>query len=673
MNYSTTLVDSIGNIHERKNSYLLELAEADTKRRKELKRKKSSHSYIIKLKDFRVKEKEFLKKLKRDAKSAGYGKDQKALKIRLFKAEKKKEFYTDFTDISYDALLETEIAALEIKQIPDIFNFYEELNKSLADAKETYNNLDEDERSVVQKTIKLYSNERKEKLTAEIKDLAEKCKSKIISKKAYKAECKIKKKACDEDILAMSFSDPKISLKEKIENIEYKLKTEIKTRIQVLEADISDIRRKTPIETEPKPLLAFLTFLLPGLGQLLNKQYAKAFFFFLISIFIYVIALPYILGLTNYQGSGIAGLINLAEGGTKIDKSIIFMIEGIISLILILFSCFLCILSFKDVRKVERNAVKGMRSNVWFETKQKIGGEGFPYLASTPALIVIIFIVLVPILTTVFVSFTNMDPVHQNKFSWTGFQNYLTIITGSGVAGKAFYLILGWTLLWTLGASTLSIAIGFILALIVNQDRIKGKGVFRTIYLLPWAVPAFITIMFFSLMVSRGGPITELISKLFGVSVDIKNNPRLTRIALILLQGWLGSAYIFLLSTGVLQGIPKDLYEAAQIDGATGFQQAFKITVPLVLYQTAPLLIMQYAFNFNNFSIIYLFNLGGPFEPTKYGNLAGSSDILISYIYKLTIENQYQAIGAAITMVISLVLMLVEFLNLRKTKAFQEW
>ena len=121
-----------------------------------------------------------------------------------------------------------------------------------------------------------------------------------------------------------------------------------------------------------------------------------------------------------------------------------------------------------------------------------------------------------------------------------------------------------------------------------------------------------------------------------------------------------------------MQGIPKDLYEAAEIDGATGFQRTMKITVPLVLYQTAPLLIMQYTFNFNNFSIIYLFNLGGPFNPTKYGNLAGSSDILISYIYKLTIENQYQAIGAAITIGISLVLMVFAFLNFRRTKAFKE-
>ena len=138
------------------------------------------------------------------------------------------------------------------------------------------------------------------------------------------------------------------------------------------------------------------------------------------------------------------------------------------------------------------------------------------------------------------------------------------------------------------------------------------------------------------------------------------------------MQTWLGSSYIFLLSTGVLQGIPADLYEAAEIDGATGWQKLSKITLPLVLFQTAPLLIGQYTFNFNNFSIIYLFNGGGPFDPSKFGNIAGSTDLLISYIYKLTIEKQYQSIGAAITIFISLGLMVFAYIGFKNSKAFKE-
>ena len=135
----------------------------------------------------------------------------------------------------------------------------------------------------------------------------------------------------------------------------------------------------------------------------------------------------------------------------------------------------------------------------------------------------------------------------------------------------------------------------------------------------------------------------------------------------------MGHSYIFLLTTGVLQAIPKDLYEAASIDGATGWQATAKITIPLVLFQIAPMLINQYTFNFNNFSIIYLFNGGGPFNPQVYGNLAGSSDILISYIYNLTMNSQYQAIGAAITVFISILLIVISFIGYMKSSAFKEY
>lgn len=317
--------------------------------------------------------------------------------------------------------------------------------------------------------------------------------------------------------------------------------------------------------------------------------------------------------------------------------------------------------------------MKGIRPNNFFETKKMLRTDGFPFLITAPALIVIVFIVIVPILTAIMISFTNMDPQNQNKFTWVGLNNYLTIAKGQGIAGQAFWHIFGWTVVWTLLASTLAIVLGFIFALLVNNERIKGKKFFRTVYLLPWAIPAFITIMFFSIMTSRGGVIANALNSLFNISLDIKNNTFQTRATLILLQGWLGHSYIFLLTTGVLQAIPKDLYEAASIDGATGIQRTFKITIPLVLFQIAPMLINQYTFNFNNFSIIYLYNQGGPFNPEVYGNLAGSSDILISYIYKLTMESQYQAIGAAITVFISIILIVISYFGYKNSSAFKEY
>lgn len=677
MRYEKTLIDEIGNSHPRKNLYLLDLAQASGEDFEKIKKNRDSHPYIIEYKKYKDQEKDFLSDLKKQVtsfeKSSEAVKEIKALEVEFFIAEKKLDFYKPYVDLDYDAQLEYEISAHKLRHIPDIIDNHKNLSKLLKEKKKALAKIDAKEVAKKEAEIKAYKEARKADLEKEILEIKAKEKSGLISQKAYNNEVKIAKTRAKEDALVYSYENPKKSLEEEIENINHHLKLDTKSMIKVMKSDIADTKRKIPEEIEKHSLInTIIGALVPGLGQLLNKQPVKAGLFFLGSLYIYFLAIPYFLGFGNYQGEGFYGLISLAHDGARMDRSIIFMIEGIISILLILIAIFLFVFSFVDVYRTEKKNIKGVRVNTWFETKQTLNREGFPYLVSIPAYLLIAFIVLIPIVTTLLISFTNMDPDHQNKFSWIGLSNYALIAKGEGVAGGAFWLILRWTIVWTLGATTLAMAIGFILSLLVNQDRVKGKKIFRTIYLLPWAVPAFITIMFFSLMVSRGGPLTDVINSTFNVNVDIKNSTHLTRLSLILLQGWLGSSYIFLLSTGVLQGIPKDLYEAAEIDGAKGFQQTLRITIPLVLYQTAPLLINQYTFNFNNFSIIYLFNRGGPFFPTLYGNLAGSSDLLISYIYKLTIENQYQGIGAAITIVISLVIMFVSFLGYRNTKAFKE-
>lgn len=677
MRYSKELRDEIGNTYPRKNLYLLDLASSSDEEVSNLKKNKDSHPYIIAYKNYKEKEKSFFsdlnQKLKEYEITLADGKKIKDYKVELWKAKKELEFYNNYVDLDYDALLQVRINNHKLRHIPEMINTHETITKALESKKINLNNLDLDEINRINKEIEIFNNNRKADLNKEIESIKQKKKSGLISSKAYTNEVKVANTRYKEDIIAYSYKNPKKSLEEEIKNLEHHLKIDIDTQEKVMQSDISDARRKTPQEIEKLfPINTLVSAFIPGLGQLLNKQYVKALLFFLGTLFTYIVAIPYFLGYGNYQGEGFFGLISLAQGGARMDRSIIFMIEGIIAIIFSLIALFILFASFKDVKNVEINNIKGIRVKTWFETTQNIESEGFPYLVSIPAYVLIAFIVLIPIVTTFLISFTNMDPDHQTKFNWIGLANYALVAKGEGIAGGAFWLILRWTLLWTFGATSFAIAIGFILSLIVNQDRVIGKKIFRTIYILPWAVPAFITIMFFSLMVARNGPLTEILNNAFNVNLDIKNSTSLTRFFLILLQGWLGSSYVFLLSTGVLQGIPKDLYEAAEIDGAKGFQQTLRITIPLVLFQTAPLLINQYTFNFNNFSIIYLFNRGGPFFPSLYGNLAGSSDLLISYIYKLTVQNQYQGIGAAITIVISLVLMFVSYLGYRNTKAFKE-
>lgn len=676
MTYEKSLIDRRGRTFPRKNQYIIDLIEAKEKGTSP-KYTKANHPYNIKLKEYEDKKKSLLEKAKSEANSAPNlpeDKNLKALFVETLVADKMYAFYEENKELSYDSLLDYRLNELDRTEIPKILDHDKFLKDSLKDAKERQKNLSQEQ---INEKIKFLDADRKvlkEKYEHDVAKIEEAFKEERISKKAYKATKEQLKQKFKDQNLKIDYRNPEISIKEEIESLNYKLKADLKHSLKILEEERSDARRRTPVEIDKeKPFKSIITAPLPGLGQLLNGQWQKALMLLFGSLFIYFIAIPYALGFGNYQGEGIAGLISLAQGGKRLDRSIIFMIEGILALAFILIGLFIFISSFLDAFRTEKDQMKGIRPNSFFETRKYLRTDGFPYLITTPALLVIIFIVIVPIVTAILISFTNMDPQHQNKFEWVGLNNYVSIAKGQGIAGKAFWNIFGWTIMWTLLASTLAIVLGFIFALMVNNERIKGKKFFRTIYLLPWAIPAFITIMFFSIMTSRGGVITEAVNAVFNTSLDIKNNTVQTRTALVLLQGWLGHSYIFLLTTGVLQAIPKDLYEAASIDGATGFQRTLKITIPLVLFQISPMLINQYTFNFNNFSIIYLFNGGGPFNPQVYGNLAGSSDILISYIYNLTMNSQYQAIGAAITVFISIILIVISYFGYMKSSAFKEY
>jgi arabinogalactan oligomer/maltooligosaccharide transport system permease protein len=143
-----------------------------------------------------------------------------------------------------------------------------------------------------------------------------------------------------------------------------------------------------------------------------------------------------------------------------------------------------------------------------------------------------------------------------------------------------------------------------------------------------------------------------------------------TKVAIILIQGWLGFPYVYVMVTGILQSIPGELYEAARIDGASVFQRFKSITFPMIMLIAAPIFITQYTGNFNNFSMIYLFNSGGP--GTASGGSAGASDILISWIYKLTTGNvQRYSFAAAITLVVAFIVITVSMIVFKRTKAFE--
>ncbi|MDU2490397.1 MAG: ABC transporter permease subunit [Clostridium celatum] len=690
--FNKYLYDNINREYDRKNLYLYEVSalqeeiEAATGKEKEglqskleeLVKNKKDHAYNKKLAEYKEKEKIFLvnvKKKENEYKAkvdTSLPKNVQNLQVRLFRAKELIKFYQNYIKLTYDAELIYEQSKLEIAQIPPVIEFAKECTKDLKEAQNKLSKIDNSNNEKFNLEFKAFKEAENKKLQERIKEVKAKCKEGLISGQAKDNTIKELKRKYKEVLLVKSFECEKTYNEEIVKNKKYELSKTVKQKINTVNINVADLRRVYPIETEKTmPWVSWITFLIPGLAQVINKQYIKAIIMFFATIYIYLIAIPYSLGYGNYKGDGIAGLITLAADGGRLDRSIIFMIEGILAIFLLLIGIFLILVCFKDANKVEKDTIKGTRYKSWIETKQALFEDGFPYLVLSPAAIITIFIVCIPVVTTILLAFTGMGPDTQAKFGWEALKNYKMIFLGEGMVGAIFWRILGWTIVWTIGATTLAIALGFILAIVLNNDRIKGKVLFRSIYLLPWAVPAFISILFFSILFADGGTVVNSLREVFGPNFSIKNDPFVIRVVLICIQAWLGSAYIFLLSTGVLQSINAELYEAADIDGATSFKKLTKITVPLVLFQTAPLLVGQYTFNFNNFSIIALFNNGGPFDPSKYGNLAGSSDLLISYIFKLTMNSQYQAIGATITVIISVALMIIAYIGYKNTDAFK--
>ena len=420
------------------------------------------------------------------------------------------------------------------------------------------------------------------------------------------------------------------------------------------------------------PTTATLLSIIPGLGQFYNRQIFKGIVFLAVFIlFVYQMAV--------FGFNALSGLVTLGSTPGE-DHSLFMLISGTLQLLVVIIFLFFYIMNLLDARKIAKFWREGKKVNTtMMEILHNIYEHGFPYLLTLPAYFAMIFAIVFPVLVTIFIAFTNYDFYHippANLIDWVGFKNFSNIMI-LGSYRETFLAVLSWTIIWTLCATTLQITLGILTAVVLNQKFIKGRRIFGIIFLLPWAVPAFITIMSFSNMFNDSiGAINSQVLPIINALpfVDIgplpwKTDPFWTKIAIIMVQGWLGFPFIYVLTTGILQSIPEELYEAAKIDGANAFQRFRTITFPSILAIAAPILITQYTGNFNNFSMIYLFNEGGP---GSIGANAGSTDILISWIYKLTTGTspQYQ-VAAAVTLIISLIVIGISLILFKKTKAFE--
>jgi maltose/maltodextrin transport system permease protein len=250
-----------------------------------------------------------------------------------------------------------------------------------------------------------------------------------------------------------------------------------------------------------------------------------------------------------------------------------------------------------------------------------------------------------------------------------GLANYSRMLLDADFRGP-FVKIFIWTVAFAGLTVLFSTALGMSLSVLLEWPGLKFRGLYRTLLFLPYAVPGFISILVFKGLFNQNfGEINAILDALFGVRPAWFADPTLAKSMLLIVNTWLGYPYIMILCSGLLKSIPSDLYEASAIAGASPWTNFWKITAPLIVKPLTPLLISAFAFNFNNFVLISLLTDGRPdFLNTKLP--AGTTDILVSYTYRIAFTDSGQNFGLAAA-ISTLIFMMVAVMALAQLKITQ--
>jgi arabinogalactan oligomer / maltooligosaccharide transport system permease protein len=249
-----------------------------------------------------------------------------------------------------------------------------------------------------------------------------------------------------------------------------------------------------------------------------------------------------------------------------------------------------------------------------------------------------------------------------------GFRNFVDVLTDPLIA-KYFFRTLIWNFAFAALTVGITFALGLLVAIVLNHERLRGQRTYRSLLILPYAMPAFAMLLLWRDMFNTD---FGLINRLFNSEVNWFGKPLTAMLAVLLVQLWMGYPYMFLVCTGALQSIPGDLKEAASVDGAKPVYAFRTIIFPLLLVALAPLMIASFAFNFNNFNAIYMVSEGGPFPPDN--PQIGATDILITYTYRLAFGGQGAQYGfaAAVSVFIFLIVAVISIVGFRRTRALEE-
>lgn len=426
-----------------------------------------------------------------------------------------------------------------------------------------------------------------------------------------------------------------------------------------------------------------LSMVLMGFGNIMHKQKIKGLIYLAVEV-AYVVFMV-LNGIRFLSMLGTLGTVEQKEVWdevnqiytyTKGDQSVLILLYGVATILVTILMIWAWRGALKSAYKAECLDREGRHVNSFVEDVKALLHENLHRLLMTPPMVFIFALTILPLIFMICMAFTNYSKIdnHLMLFEWVGLDNFRALFDSNSILGSTFWSVLAWTIVWAFFATFSNYIFGMILSIVINRKETRAKGFWRFCFVLSCAVPMFVSLLIMRTMLQPEGAVNVLLRNLGLIAQDASlpffTDPMWARVTVIVINIWVGVPYTLLQLTGVLQNIPGKLYEAAKVDGANAVQIFFKITLPYMLYVTTPYLITTFTGNVNNFNIIYLLSGGDPV--TDLSSTAGSTDLLVTWLYKLTIDKQYYNIGAVIGILTFIILAIAALLTYRNSKSYKE-
>lgn len=421
------------------------------------------------------------------------------------------------------------------------------------------------------------------------------------------------------------------------------------------------------------------SMVLMGAANIAHKQIVKGILFLLIEVaylyFMFTNGFHCLAMLPSLGDNAGEEVWNEAKGiyeYTAGDNSILILLYGVVTIAVTVLFVIVWRATVKSGYKAQYLSERKMHVNTFIEdVKDLFNTNLHKLLMFLPFAGILIFTVL-PLIYMISMAFTNYSKVdnHLLLFDWVGFDNFAKVLNFGDSIGKTFWSVLGWTIIWAIFATGLNYIFGMILGIVINRKGTKFKAFWRFCFVLSIAVPQFVSLLIMRTCLQPEGAVNVLLKNLgiIDQSLPFFTDATWARVTVIIINCWVGIPYTLLQVTGILQNIPAELYESARVDGANAVVTFFKITLPYMLFVTTPYLITQFTGNVNNFNVIFLLSGG---NPTPVGSTAGKTDLLVTWLYKLTIDQQYYSIGAVIGIMTFVVLAIVALVTYRNTGSYK--